>query len=173
MAGNKYLASNSTTGIPTEVASSQTSAGAGDAGKIPALDSTGKLDSTMMPVGIAPPTASVVSSESLAAGDLVNVYNNAGTANVRKADASTTGKEAHGFVLAAVTSPAAALVYFPGDEDTAVTGLTPGPQFLSATTPGKCTTTVPTGSGQTVQKVGTATSATNLIFEPMLSYVLL
>lgn len=172
MAGNKYLASNSTTGVPTEVAAIQTSAGAGDAGKIPAVDSTGKLDSTFMPVGITAPTASVVSSENLAAGDLVNIYNNAGTANVRKADGSTTGKEAHGFVLAAVTSPAAALVYFPGDENTAVTSLTPGPQFLSAATPGKCTTTVPSTAGQTVQRVGTATSATNLVFEPTTSYVL-
>jgi hypothetical protein len=44
MAGNKYLKNAS--GVVTEEASIQTSAGAGDAGKIPALDSAGKLDST-------------------------------------------------------------------------------------------------------------------------------
>lgn len=172
MAGNKYLRSDATTGVPTEQASSQTSAGAGDAGKIPALDSTGRLDSSMMPVGITPPTASVVSSENLAAGDLVNIYNNAGTANVRKADASASGKQADGFVLSAVTSPAAAVVFFPGDEDTGVTGLTPGRQWLSDTTPGKTLATPPTTSGHLVQPVGTATSATNLIFEPQNGYYL-
>lgn len=172
MAGNKYLRSDPTTGVPTEQAAIQTSAGAGDAGKIPAVDSTGKFDTTFMPVGIVAPTAAIVASEALAAGDLVNVWSNAGTANVRKADASTTGKQAEGFVLAAVLISATATVFFPGDENTQVTGLTPGRQFLSDTTPGKCSTTVPTTAGHLVQPVGTASSATNLIFEPQNGYVL-
>ena len=107
MAGNKYLTNNA--GTITEVASLQSSAGAGDAGKIPALDAAGRLDNSMMPSGIGADTASVTSSENLAAGDLVNIWNSTG-AKVRKADATTAGKEAHGFVLSAVTSPAAATV---------------------------------------------------------------
>lgn len=166
MAGNKYLRSDSTTGVPTEQAALQTSAGVGSAGSIIAADSTGRLDSSFMPVGIAAPTATVVTSENLAAGDLVNIYNATGTATARKADASTTGKEAHGFVLSAVTAPASATVYFPGDEDTAVTSLTPGTQFLSDVTPGKTISTPPTTSGHLVQRVGVATSATNLVFMP-------
>lgn len=137
-----------------------TSAGAGDAGKIPALDAAGRLDTSMMPVGIGADTASVVASETLAAGDLVNIWNNAGTANARKADASTSGKEAHGFVLAGFAAAAAATVYFEGT-NTQQTGLTPGVQFLSATTPGKATNTAPTGTGKVVQRVGLATSATS------------
>jgi len=172
MAGNKYLRSDPTTGVPTEQAAIQSSAGAGDAGKIPAVDSTGKLDSSFMPVGIVAPTAVVIASEALAAGDLVNIWNNAGTANVRKADASTTGKQADGFVLAAVLNAGNATVFFPGDENTQVTGLTPGRQWLSDTTPGKSTVTVPTTAGHLVQPVGTATSATNLIFEPQNGYIL-
>ena len=108
-------------------------------------------------------TSSIVSSENLAAGNLVNIWNNAGTANVRKADATVAGKEAHGFVLSAVTAPAAATVYFEGS-NTGVTGLTPGPQFL-ATTAGLCTATAPAASGNVVQRVGFATSATKVNFQ--------
>lgn len=172
MAGNKYLRSDSTTGVPTEQAAIQTSAGAGDAGKIPAVDSTGKLDTTFMPTGIVAPTAVITASEALAAGDLVNVYNNTGTANCRKADASASGKQADGFVIAAVLISGAATVYFPGDENTSVTALTPGRQWLSDVTPGKCSTAVPTTAGHLVQPVGVATSATNLIFEPQNGYYL-
>lgn len=161
---DKYIYNNA--GTLTEKALITSSAGAGDSGKGIALDTTGKLDPSFMPVGITAPTAVILASEALAAGDLVNIYNNSGTANVRKADASTSGKEAHGFVLSGVSSGANATVYFPGAENTAVTSLTPGVQFLSAATAGKTTVTAPSGSGNTVQRVGVASSATNLIFEP-------
>ena len=154
----------------TIVNSKTTSAGAGDSGKLPALDAAGKLDNSFMPTGIGADTSSIVSSENLAAGDLVNIWNNTGTANVRKADATVAGKEAHGFVLAAVTSPAAATVYFEGS-NTGVTGLTPGPQFLSATA-GLCTATAPSASGNVVQRVGFATSATNMNFQSQTPVVL-
>jgi hypothetical protein len=167
MAGNKYLTNNA--GTITEVASLQSSAGAGDAGKIPALDAAGRLDNSMMPSGIGADTASVTSSENLAAGDLVNIWNSTG-AKVRKADATTAGKEAHGFVLSAVTSPAAATVYFEGS-NTGVTGLTPGPQFLS-TTAGVATATAPSGAGNVVQRVGFATAAAALNFQAGVPIVL-
>ena len=147
----------------TIVNSKTTSAGAEDSGKLPALDAAGRLDTSFMPTGIGADTSSIVSSENLAAGDLVNIWNNTGTANVRKADATVAGKEAHGFVLSAVTSPAAATVYFEGS-NTGVTGLTPGPQFLS-TTAGLCTATAPSAAGNVVQRVGLATSATSINFE--------
>ena len=172
MAAKKYLRSDSTTGVPTEQAATVVSSGVGSDGALVALDATGKLDTSTMPVGIVAPTAVVTASEALAAGDLVNIWNNAGTANVRKADGSTTGKQADGFVLAAVTIGNPATVFFPGDEHPHVTGLTAGRQWLSDTTPGKCSTTVPTTAGHYVQPVGTATSATNLIFEPQNGYVL-
>ena len=140
------------------------SAGAGDAGKPVARDGSGKIDITDMPVGIGADTATIVASEALAAGDLVNIWNNSSVANVRKADASTTGKEAHGFVLAAVSSSANATVYFEST-NTQMTGLTPGPQFLSATTPGKTANAAPTGAGKIVQPVGFATSATAMNFQ--------
>lgn len=139
------------------------SAGAGDSGKLPALDASGRLDNSFMPVGIGADTASILASEALSAGNFVNIYNNAGTANVRKADATTSGKEAHGFVLAAVSSGANATVYFEGS-NTGVTGLTPGMQFLN-TTAGGSTAAAPSGSGNVVQRLGVATSATSVNFE--------
>jgi hypothetical protein len=148
----------------TIVNSTTTSAGAGSSGKLPALDAAGRIDSSMMPVGIGADTAAIVASEALSAGNFVNVYSNAGTANVRKADATAAGKEAHGFVLAAVASSGTATVYFEGT-NTGVTGLTPGVQFL-ATTAGTSSVTAPSGSGNMVQRLGVATSATSMNFEP-------
>lgn len=139
-----------------------TSAGAADAGKLAMLDANGRLDSTMMPVGIGADTASIQASEALAAGDLVNIHDSSG-ARVRKADAAS-GKQVHGFVLAAAASGAMATVYFEGTNNQ-VTGMTPGDVFLSATTPGLATGAAPTGSGQLVQNVGVAISATAINFE--------
>lgn len=163
MAGNKYIELSS--GRLAEKAAIQTSAGAGDAGKIPALDAAGKLDSTMMPSGVAADTAAIAASENLAAGDMVNVYDDSGTAKCRKADASDASKPAHGFVLAAVTSPNNATVYFEG-QNTQVSGLTPGArQYLSGATAGAITETPPSTATHIVQCVGVAISATVLNFE--------
>ena len=107
-------------------------------------------------------TGTVTTSEALAAGDLVNIWNSSG-AKARKADATTAGKEAHGFVLAAFGSGVPATVYFEGT-NTAVTGLTPGPQFLN-TTAGAASSTAPSGSGNVVQRVGVAVSATAFNFQ--------
>ncbi len=167
MAGDKYLYNNG--GTVTEKAAVQSSAGAGDAGKIAALDASGRFDPSMMPSGIAADTASITASENLAAGDLVNIWDSSG-AKVRKADASVAGKEAHGFVIAVVTAPAAATVYFEGT-NAQVTGLTPGVQYLS-TTPGLCTATAPSGSGNVVQRVGFATAAASLNFQSNVPIVL-
>ena len=167
MAGNKYI--TNTSGNLTEVASIQTSAGVGDAGKIPALDANGLLDTTMMPVGIGADTAAIATSETLAAGDLVNIWDNTGAA-VRKADA-TTNKPAHGFVLAVFTHPTTATVYFEGNNNQ-VTGLTPGQQFLQ-TTAGTAGVTAPSATGNIVQRVGMATSATNLNFQSGVPIVLI
>jgi len=112
-------------GTLTEVEALVESAGAGDAGKIPALDAAGRLNESLMPVGIGADTATITASENLAGGDWVNIWDNEGAFAVRKADATTAGKEAHGFVLEAVTSGNAATVYSEGP-NTQVTGQTPG-----------------------------------------------
>ena len=155
---------------PTIINAKATSAGAGDAGKVVQLDGSGRLDNSVMPVGIGADTKVMIASEALAAGDFINVWSDASAFKVRKADATTGGKRAHGFVLSAVASGANATVYFEG-ENTAVTGMTPGDVFLG-TTAGRAQATAPTGSGQAVQRIGVATSATSVNFEPSQPIVL-
>lgn len=156
----KYLTQSA--GTITEVATPVTSAGSGDSGKIPSLDASGRLDTTFMPSGIGADTWQGTTSEAVSAGDLVNIWNSTG-AKIRKADATTAGKRAHGYVLAAAASGASATVYFEGT-NAQVTGLTPGELWLS-TTPGAATSTPPSGSGNVVQRVGFGTSATSLNFQ--------
>jgi hypothetical protein len=158
---DKYLYNNN--GVITEKSGLVSSSGAGDAGKIPALDNSGRIDVTLMPVGITPETAVIATSENLSSGDFVNVWNNGGNFAVRKADASSAGKEAHGFVLSSFTHPTSAVVYFEGT-NTAVIGKSPGNQFLS-TIAGLTSNVAPTSAGQIVQKVGVATSATSINVE--------
>jgi hypothetical protein len=149
----------------TEILGIQSSAGAADAGKIPALDSAGKLDSTMMPTGVGADTVSLPASENLTSGNAVNIWDDSGTAKVRKADATTAGKEAHGFVLGNVTSPANATVYLEG-QLTGLAALTPGARQYLGTTPGALVETPPSGSGNVVQPVGVACNATTVNWEP-------
>ena len=161
MAAKKFL--RLVNGVLTEIFGVQTSAGAGNAGDLVSLDNSGRIDNSMMPVGIGADTATITASEGLAAGDWVNVWNDASTAKVRKADATTAGKEVHGFILSAVTSGNPATVYFEGT-NTQVTGQTPGPVYLQ-TTAGAGGATIPSASGNVVQQIGVAVSATAVNFE--------
>ena len=163
MAGDKFL--YYANGRAKEKAAIQSSAGAGDAGKIPALDASGRIDTTMMPVGIGADTKTITASEALAAGAVVNVWQSTG-AKVRNADATAEGKEAIGFVLSSVSNGASATVYFEGTI-TGLSGLTEGARYyLSASTPGAVTATPPGSAGNVVQYIGTAISTTELSFEP-------
>lgn len=162
MAAQKFLTLVS--GVKRLVSAVTTSAGAADDGKIPALDASGRLSTTFMPIGIGADTKSLVTSENLSAGNIVNIYDNAGTPTARKADATTAGKEGVGFVLAGSTSPAAALIYFEGTI-TGLSGLTPGARYYLDTTAGLVTTTPPSATGNVLQYIGRAVSATELSFE--------
>ena len=160
---DKYLKQNG--GALTEVEATVTSAGAGNAGNIPALDLSGRLDNSMMPVGAATETDQITATEALSAGDFVNIYDATG-AKCRKADATTAGKEANGFVLAAVLLNGLATVFRISQTNTQLAGMTPGKKQFLATTAGGRTEIAPSGSGNVVQQLGIAKSATELIFAP-------
>jgi len=160
---DKYIKWDPTNGRYKQVEGLVTSAGVGDAGKVVALDSAGKLDISVLPTGVGAATFSAASSENLTAGDFVNIYDNAGTINVRKADANNN-RRAHGFVLANVTSPAAATVYY-GDVNTQVSGLTVGAEYFLSDTAGAVVTPAPTTAGDIVQRLGVARSATELVVD--------
>lgn len=153
---DKFLAN--VAGLPTEIEATEASTGAAEAGDLVALDATGKLDSTLLPVGIGADTQSIIAFEALAAGDFVNVFDDGGTPSVRKADASN-GRAAHGFVLAAATAGVATDVYFEGT-NTQVTGLAGGFVYLSGTTPGtgqsapETNATIPGGISQIIGFAG-------------------
>ena len=159
----KYLEHDGAGGA-REVAATATG-GVPNANKIPQLDANGQLDQSMMPTGVGADTQVMQASESLAAGDQVNIWSSAGAFRVRKADAAGgTAKKAHGYVKAAYASGVNATVYFEGTNDQ-VSGLTPGDVYLSATTPGGITQTPPTTAGHIVQRIGYAVSATAVNFE--------
>jgi hypothetical protein len=149
-----------------------TSSGVVDAGKFTKLNSIGKLDISFFPDTAlsTSPYVGIVTSESLSAGDLVNIYDYGG-AKCRKASAATSGMDANGYALSSVDYGSTAAVYSTGN-NTSVTGLTPGQQYLSATIPGKCTSIPPSGVGIVSQKVGFATSATSLTFQREIPIVL-
>jgi hypothetical protein len=152
-------------GRERRVAAIDSSAGAADAGKIPALDASGRLGESMMPVGLGTDMRIVPASEALASGSFVNLWDDAGTLKARKADATTAGKEADGFVLAAVDSAADATVYFEG-MNTQLADLTPNARYYLATTAGGVTATPPDAAGNVLQYLGKALSATELSFRP-------
>lgn len=166
---DKFLRNNA--GIVTEKEATVISAGAGNAGQIVALDVTGKLDNSVMPTGIGIKATIAPASEALTAGNFVNLWNDAGTLKVRKADATTSGKYADGFVLAAVAQGNNATVYLEGI-NTQITGLTGGTQYYLATTAGGVTATAPSASGNIVQRIGKGFSATEIGFEPSQPIVL-
>lgn len=141
------------------------SSGATDADKLARLGSDGKLNESMLPSGIGADALSLPASENLAGGDKVNIWADGGVSSVRKADATSAGKEADGFVLDAVASGQPALVFFEG-RNSGLAGLTIGARYyLSATAPGAITTTPPSAPGNVVQFVGRASTATSLAFE--------
>jgi hypothetical protein len=168
MAVQQVLVRDPTTNLPKELIPNQTSAGSADAGKIPALNSAGQIDATMLGAAGAP-SLSIASSENLAASALVNIDS---TGKVRNANATDATKPAMGFVLAAVTSPANATVLFSGQTVPGVSGLTVGaPVYLSAATAGGVVSAAPTAAGNLVQQVGIAISATEFNFQPMLGII--
>ncbi len=171
----------------TIVNSKTTSAGSGDSGKLPALNASGILDDSilnasatsaadkvvkmdgsgriamgLLPVGVGADTVTMTTSETIASGDLVNIWDSTGP-KVRKADATLAGKEAMGFVLVGGASGASVDVYFEGS-NTAMTGLVAGKRYLS-TVAGTSSATAPSGTGNVVQVVGFAISTTAMNFQ--------
>ena len=102
-------------------------------------------------------------SEALAANDLVNVYDNGGTLSVRKANATDATKPSDGFVDAGYSAATVARVFKRG---TLVgSGLTSGAVYYLSTTGGAASVAAPAVTGNVVQQIGKAISATALMLE--------
>ena len=157
----KFLKRDQATGTIQEESTVTVSAGAADVGKAASLDAAGKLDPSVMPVGIGADTQSAVASEALAANDLINFHNVAGVLNMRKAD-KTNGRAAMGFVKAAVANAASGVAFLEG----ALPALARAPgarQYLD--TAGGVTEAPATAAGHLHQYIGNALTATSINFE--------
>lgn len=142
-----------------------TSVGAGDADKLVALDSSGKIDASMLPASGGGDTAIIEASESLAANNYVNIHEVGGAFRVRKADASAANAGKQCHgFVLAAVSSGANATVYFEGPNAGVSGMTPGNVYLSET-PGEGTNTPPTTSGSIVQRIGMATSATVVNFE--------
>lgn len=159
---DKYLKLNTTTGNAAEQEALTSSSGAGDAGKIPALDSAGKLNANMMPLGIAPETVTFTASENLTAGNFVNLYLDT-TLKGRKAD-NSNARRAHCFVNAAVTSAATGTGYTEG-VNADLSGMTVGAEQLLGTAGARTEAVPAAGASVIVQHLGVAKSATEMIVD--------
>lgn len=98
-------------------------------------------------------TVTATASESIAAGALINLWNNSGTLNIRNADASSS-KPAHGFAVNAISSSATGTVTVGNGADSGVSALTIGTQYFLGNS-GAVTSTAP-GAGNLLQPVGVA-----------------
>jgi len=163
MVNQKFLTKGA--GINQEVQAISTSAGAGDAGKIPALDTNGLLAENMMPAGVS---ADVIVCKTgvgdLLANDVVYLHLVTAVLTADKADATDATKRAQGYVKAGTTAGDDCTVYL--DSKLPGTALTPGAKYYLTTTPGTVSATAPSASGNMVQCVGEAVSATAIKFDP-------
>ena len=138
------------------------SAGAASAGQLPALNAAGLLDFSVLPDA---PVDSAEASEAISAGQLVNVYDDAGTTKMRLADAtSTVDRPATGVAIEAAA--VGETKRYTNDGSTALTGLTAGLKYFLDTTAGGLTTAPDVSvSGNILQCVGSATDASKFNVE--------
>ena len=167
---NTFLDVNTTTGRLDRKTALDVSAGSADAGKVVALNSSGKLDATLFDSAtLGGGGDAILCTEALAAGDWVNIFLSGGVRKCRKALAADGTKPAHGFVIAAVTSGGSATVYRGGtNTKIALTGFTTSdigtPLFLSDSVSGGCTKTPPSTAAHLLQRLGFIADVTGLGF---------
>jgi hypothetical protein len=153
-------------GIQSEIVPATVSAGAATAGQVVALNGAGQLDSTMMPAGLGLDTTAAITSAAISAGQMVNLFNNAGVLTARPADCTTTGSEANAFALSAFASGATGTFFLAGNV-TGMSGLTPGSIYFLSTV-GAVSLTSTSTPGNINQIVGKSLSSTSLAFAPQL-----
>jgi hypothetical protein len=149
-------------GVKTLISAITSSAGNTDANKVVATGSDGKLSLSLMPSGVGAATLALTATEALSAGNFVNIWDDTGISKVRKADA-TNGRTANGFVLNAVAQDATAIITLQG-LNSGLSGLVAGKKYYLAAS-GSVDDDAPSISGQIIQELGIATSATTINFE--------
>ena len=163
MAAQRFLAR--TGGKTKQMQGKAVSTGAPDAGALVALGDSGRLDQSVMPLGIGVQVDILPASEALDAGDFVNIHDDAGAAKARKAD-NSNGRPADGFVSTAVTVSGDATIYPLDGVNAAMVALLPGKEYWLGTA-GDVTATpldeTDAGNANKIsQQLGKALTATEL-----------
>lgn len=160
----KFLARQG--GKTVQVEAIDTSAGAADAGRMPALGSDGRLSPTMMPLGVGAETQLIDASESLSAGAFVNIWSDSGDILVRLAD-NGNGRPADGYVQTAVGIAQSAVVYPLDGVNSNMSNLVPGAEYWLGAAGGVTAVPLdendPLNSNKISQFLGKAKSETELI----------
>jgi hypothetical protein len=159
---DRYITLNNGKNTMTEA--TVVSTGVAEAGDILALDSNGKIDESVLPIGVGPDVkiATVNEASGLSAGDYVNIFDNGGTPNVRLAD-NSNGRPAHGFVKASHADATQATIYFEGP-NADLAGLTVGGRVYLGTAGGVIQTPLDPAinAGDIHQLLGTAVDTTEV-----------
>ena len=138
-----------------------TSTGVAQANTIIKTGADGFIDSSLIP---ASDVKQIEAFENIGAGAFVNIFDDAGTFKARLADATDNSRPANAFALQAITAGNTGQVNFEG-VNSQLSGLTTGPIYLSAATPGAVTQTAPSTAGNIVQPLGFACAATEANIE--------
>ena len=158
MAIQKFLTHSA--GNITEVAAIDESAGSGDAGKLIAVGADGYIDDSFLK---QTPAVVMTASEDIAAGDLINIWSDAGTPKVRKATNAAVGTRADGYANAGILEDASGTVILGEGVITGLSSLTPGARYYLGTGGSRVlAASLPTSTGNISQQIGVAKSATEL-----------
>lgn len=164
MAAKSFLALIA--GIPERVFGVQTSAGAANAGDIPALSDNGRFDLSLMPAGLGANTTIAPAAELISAGKFVQFFDDGGTFSVRLAD-NSNNRPADGFVLVEAALGASATVYPLDSTNSALSGLVVGTRYWLGTAGNALAAPLDEADAGSVGKVsqylGVAKSATELV----------
>ena len=146
------------------------SGGAPDAGKLIATGPDGRLDMSLLPIGIGANTTIATASEAIGAGKFVNYHGVGGLINVRLAD-NSNGRQADGFVKEAVAVSASATVHPLDSTNPSMTGLSPGSRYWLGTAGGVLQVpldgTDVANAGKICQELGVAKSATEIVTDDL------
>ena len=166
---DKYIRRDATTGEYVETPGTVSGGTVGQAGNIPALDNSGRIDPTLMPVGVVADTYSGTAFENIQNGAFVYIRSDGQVAN---ATGVPGGIEAMAFALVGVSTGQSVLVYFEG-RNTSLGSLTPGKRYyLSDSVPGGLTGVPIVGADKIHQYLGRAVTSNTLSFEPGESIIL-
>jgi hypothetical protein len=125
------------------------------------IDEAGLI--TAQPLGAS--GLAITAAEPLAAGALCNIFTSGGVAAIRNANATDATRPANAFVLEGYASAVEAVPRFTGQAITGLSGLTPGTTYYLSTAAGALSSTPPSATGNVVQEIGVALSASVLIFQ--------